>query len=430
MPEGPSDERAYQVIIERSTGEPVPLARPGPRAAAPKLSHIVYSWLASEFVDGQDYFRFEPGTPAYNAANWPLGFALGGKTDVETSSYDMLDLRFDWLAKCAVHLPRRYSGLSFRLHPRREGANLAMRNIGNWDGEPQRYREIVSTLARPRRDKMYDLVDQFTYAVTPFCIIGQTWREEYGPFPAHTLDTTIVLFYTFDTFMQECLAIDARRAGVAAADIVAAYRHRYANVAPYPNVLLSDPAALPLARYANPSVDWDLIGATRESVGGTTLPGWQARSARETLFSSRLQTHLMVAIATAFHGVGTFANGHAHSPLLRTMAAPPEIDALAPHWLGHVLGDYDYAAACADLLQSLARHYQQDLSQQLRGMPIPPFRGPADANEQNIAWVSSPLSSRCQEDPIDAFRLNLFEATLDDAAVLRWSEDVRRLAGQ
>ena len=429
-PEGPP-ERTYTVVLERAVGAPRPLARPGPQAAAPKWSSpFLYTWVTSEFVRARDYFHFEPGVPVYEAAGWPLGLSYQLRTDAERSILDMVDLQFDSQVRCAIGLPWRYSGLSLVAPSRRDEARLTIRNVGHWTDSPDRYQEITSALARRRRVTHPDIPEHVAYAITPFCIIGQTWSEEVGPFPAHPVDTSITLFYTFETFMQECLAIEAHRAGAPAAEIIAAYEHRYANVTPHPHLLLRDPRQMPLARYANRAIDWSLIGATSDNVtGGGKAPGWQARSAREQLYFRRLQTHLMVAIAVALHGIATFINGHARSALVNTAITPPTLDALAPHWLGHVLGGYDHATACAGLLQSLAGHYGQALNgEPLRGMPMPPYRSPRDEIEYGIVAAGSGAFARdCMVwDPIDTFRWKLFEPTLDDDAVIAWSQSTYR----
>ena len=137
----------------------------------------------------------------------------------------------------------------------------------------------------------------------------------------------------------------------------------------------------------------------------------------------------MVAIAAALHGVATFINGHAHSALVRTSTTPPSLDALAPHWLGHGLGDYDHAAACTGLLESLAAHYGQALTgEPLRGMPMPPYRSPRDEIEFGIVAAGSAAFARdCMVvDPVDTFRWNLFEPALDDDAVIGWSQSTYR----
>jgi hypothetical protein len=87
-------------------------------------------------------------------------------------------------------------------------------------------------------------------------------------------------------------------------------------------------------------------------------------------------------------------------------------------------GSYDHAAECADLLQSLARHYEQDLSSEhLRGMPIPPVRAPSDAVEWSIVAAPRWLDGCTTGDGFDAYRWNLFDVSLDDASVIRWSRD-------
>ena len=234
-------------------------------------------------------------------------------------------------------------------------ANLWIRHVGRWDGEPHRLADIVAGLARLPKGRYPSYKFHALYALTPFCIIGQTWCERDAPQPAYIVDTTIAFFYTFETLIQECFITDARRAGVSPADIMSAYEHRYANVRAHPNLLLRDPTRLKLARYANPLIAWDSIRATPENVVGGAGPGWEARNGREFLFVSRLQTHLMVAIAAACQGLANFASGRVRSALVRTIDGPPDIEALAPHWLGHITGRYDHAAECADLLKGLAR---------------------------------------------------------------------------
>jgi hypothetical protein len=278
-------------------------------------------------------------------------------------------------------------------------ANMWIRHVGRWDGEPHRLAEIVAGLARLPKSPHPSYKYHALYALTPFCIIGQTWCE-WGTQPAFVFDTTIAFFYSFESLIQECFITDARRAGASTAEILAAYEHRHAYVRGQPNLLLRDPTRLKLASYANPSIDWDSIRATPEnSGGGSVLPGWQARNRREDLFANRSQTHLMVAIAAACNGLANFASGRAPSALVRTLDVPPSVEDLAPHWLGHMTGSYDHAAECEELLQSVARHYEQDVSPDYVGS-IPPHR-----------W-------------------NLFDASLDDESVLRWGRYVFELTNR
>ena len=145
---------------------------------------------------------------------------------------------------------------------------------------------------------------------------------------------------------------------------------------------------------------------------------------REFLFVSRVETHLMVAIAAACQGIANFASGSVRSALVRTMDAPPDTEALAAHWLGHMTGSYDHAAECTDLLKSLACSYEQDLSsEQLRGVPIPPFRFPNDAVEWSRVVARRDIDGCTTGDAFDAYRWNLFDTSLDDASVIRWGLD-------
>ena len=132
----------------------------------------------------------------------------------------------------------------------------------------------------------------------------------------------------------------------------------------------------------------------------------------------------MVAIAAACQGLSNFASGRVSSALVRAMDAPPGIDALAPHWLGHVTGGYDHAAQCADLLKSLARYYEQDLSSDLHGMPIPSFQWPRDEPDLwSIVTPHSYIHGCTTGDAYDPYRWKLFDVPLDDASVIRWSRE-------
>jgi hypothetical protein len=424
MPERPPFELSnMQDVFEREQrlGRPLPPPPPHPNATVPLIDEARV-WLSSEFVDPSEYFRFDSPVAVYEAAKWPLGVRPGRNAAEQVAMLDMCDGYFDHDVRCALALPRRYTGLAFRPPPRRNMANLWIRDVGRWDGEPDRLAEIIAGLARlPQAARYPGYKYHAVYALTPFSIIGQTWCERSASEPAYVVDTTIAFFYTFETLIQECFITDATRAGASTADILAGYEHRHAYVKGQPNLLLRDPTKLKLARYANPLIDWDSIGATPEnSGGGSVLPGWQARSRRTFLFESRLQTHLMVAIATACQGLANFASGRVRSALVRTTDVPPGAEALATHWLWHMTGAYDHAAECAELLQSLARHYEQDLSsEQLRGIPIPPFQSPS--SEPDL-WLI-PAARPYLDDAYDAYRLNLFDVSLDDASVIRWGRE-------
>jgi hypothetical protein len=57
----------------------------------------------------------------------------------------------------------------------------------------------------------------------------------------------------------------------------------------------------------------------------------------------------------------------------RLCDAPPTLDELAPHWLGHMTGSHDHTAECAERLQSLACS---------RGVEREAGRAPADLSVQ------------------------------------------------
>jgi len=71
------------------------------------------------------------------------------------------------------------------------------------------------------------------FALKPFCIIAQRWaRADTHGEPARILDTNLLVFYTFETFIQESLAFAARRRSISADTVIAAYEHVYSNTWP------------------------------------------------------------------------------------------------------------------------------------------------------------------------------------------------------
>lgn len=421
-----SDQRFdVQIGEQRRSGGPAAPASAHPHPPLPRFDDNVRVWLSSEFVDPVEYFRFDRPVAIYEAARWPLGLTPGRDKDEQVAMAGMSDGDFEWCVRCALQLPLRYSGLRFGPPPRRELADLWIRHVGHWNGDASRLAEILASLARLPRGRIPGRHYRALYALTPFAIIGQTWCEGDDHSPAFMVDTTIAFFYTFETLIQECLISEALKAGALAADVLPLFEHRYSRVRGQPNLLVDDPSTLKLMRYGNAAVDWDHLRATPQNVkGGETSSGWVGRTDREFLFDNRLQTHLMVAIAAACHGLGHFTAGRISSPLVQTLEPPPAIEALAPHWLGHVTGSYDHAGACAHLLQSLAQTYGQDLtSGDLRGIPIPPWRSPSGPVEASIASTRPHLWGCTFVDAFDAYRWNLFDAALDDASVNRWARE-------
>lgn len=420
-----SDQRSdVRIAARHRSGGPAAPGSARPHASLPRLDDEVRVWLSSEFVDPVEYFRFDRQVAIYEAARWPLGLTPGRNSEERVAMAGMSDGNFDWHVRCALHLPFRYSGLRFGPPQRRDRADLWIRHVGHWNGDPSRLAEILAGLARLPHGRIPGRNYRALYALTPFAIIGQTWCEAYDRAPAFMIDTTIAFFYTFEALIQECLIREALEAGARATDVVALFEHRYSRIDGQPNLLVNDPSTLKLARYGNAAIDWDSLRATRQDAKrGKRSPGWTGRADREFLFDSRLQTHLMVAIAAACHGLCNFTTGQISSPLVQTLEGPPTIDALAPHWLGHVTGGYDHAAACADLLESLAQLYEKDLSSDLRGMPIPPWRSPSDPVEDSIASTRPHLWGCTFDGAFDAYRWKLFDAALDDASVRRWARE-------
>jgi len=426
MPSSSSSDQTFNVIMQSDhASDPASCVPLHPRASQPRYDDEVRVWLSSEFVDSTEHFRFDPADAIYEAARWPLGLTPGRDKVEQIAMAGMCDGDFDWQVRCALNLPQRYSGLRFGSPPRRDRANLWIRHVGHWNGEQQRFTDVVAGLARLPRARHPSYAFGASYALTPFAVIGQTWCRPGPAHPAFIVDTTIAFFYTFETLVQECLIVDALKAGATALDLIAGYEHRYSRVSGQPNLLLDDPRTFKLARHGSAAIDWDGLQATpQNATAGTASAGWEARSSREFLFVSRFQTHLMVAIAAACHGLANFASGLFSSPLVKTLDMAPGIDALAPHWLGHVTRSYDHAAASADLLKSLAEFYQQDLSSdQLRGMPIPRYRRPSNPVENSIANPPPFLRGCTAADAFDAYRWNLFDASLDDTSVMEWSRE-------
>jgi hypothetical protein len=387
-------------------------------------------WAKSEFIDTDAQLRLGSSNVEFEGASWPVGMPLARPRDGAAGIVDLIDGHFDWHVKNAWVLPRRYSGLSVQIGDRRENATLTIRNVGSWDGDAQQYAMLMQPLIG-RESRLTDDTNDVIYALTPFSIIVQSWQE--GPAPAGGIirDTYIAFFYTWETFIQESLVLDARRRGVRSDELVAAYQHRHANAYPLPDAIPRNPATLDLASFATPSIDWDTIWTTPESYeqrnrNPNLQENW-ARSIREQLFFCRLQTHLMVALAAACRGLPSFAAGKLATPLVRSMMSPPGVADLAPIWLEHALGQYDHAAETTGLLHGLAEHYGQDLAEDLHGMPITRFFRARTPAENEFAVVGPPLLGKETHNAIDSFRWRLFDASLDDASVLRWDRDVRRL---
>jgi hypothetical protein len=398
-----------------SDTQPDPFAptRP-PDAQEVKWRTPVSVWLKSEYLDSESYFRSGCGRD-YEGASWPLGvkFVADPKLDQDLSV--LIDGKFDAAVRRAFSLPWHYSKLRIAGPYRPSGANFVIRNIGHWRGEPWRFDELKAVLT----DRTFEFgigSVQHLYALTPFCIIAQRWLDD----PVITLsnyavDCYILLFYSFETFIQECLAFDAHQQCFPADRIIGAYQHVYAHALRPSDVISTDPRMLNLARLTSRELPWDDIVTTR---GQGRLPNrsWghpdaRMRAQREALFERRMEAHLMVAIAAACCGLQAFAGRP--SALVRTMEAPPTSEQLAPLWLRHVLGDYDHGTT---------------LSPSHSGLQTPGIMEPRTEAELSIGNAASPLARRHQPEAFDRRRWQgLFETTIENHSVAQWRERLSQL---
>jgi hypothetical protein len=116
---------------------------------------------------------------------------------------------------------------------------------------------------------------------------------------------------------------------------------------------------------------------------------------------------------------------------------PPSQEYVVPYWLGHMLGSYDHAAACEQLLARLAQRYDRKLSQagpDLNGVLVPQFEGP----EPGFSAPRTPVEREIvrtgrrfprdsgQYQGFDRYRWGVFEPSLDDKSTLRWWQERQR----
>ncbi len=368
-------------------------------------------WVKSECLDGEDYLR--TGRPEYDGSSWPLGLTLARGSELGgPPDFLLLDSWFDRHVKNALKLPWQCSKLEFAMPRRRYEVNFTVRNVGHWQEDQRHLANVRPVLA----DRRFDRQLKKSYALTPFCIIGQAYAD------SEIADNQILMFYTFETFIQECLALEAYNKGVASQAIIDSYQNVYCNASP-PEATPNDPAQFGMAKLAAPSIDWDQIITRTPWIDGRNRPDEVVHNLRRFLFFHRLQTHLMVAIAASCHGIAGFER--APSPLVRSTATPPVAQELAPFWLSHMLGGYDYAAECERLLTGLAIRYGHQVSIGERGVDwtnMHPARN--DTERSIVATLSTGLEEPNAMAP-DFFRWGLFEIGLDDASLQDWREKVR-----
>jgi hypothetical protein len=398
------------------------------------LKSPVTVWLRSTFVDSERYLRFGRHVE-FEGASWPLGiqFALDKWIERDTHKlerlrvalhdeilFPIIDNAFDEHARAAWQLPWWHSRVYISPRNRRSAANFVMVNVGDWLKGRPRYDDIKLLLEHHRPSIGGAGMIREIYALTPFCIIVQQDIEdsEHAIFDG-VFHTYIVSFYTFETFVQECLVLEAMRKGIAPDSIVTAYEHVYCNSSAIPEAVPTNLAELELAKLVGLPVDWSAIRTTAS--GSSTIP--QAR--RRGLFQLRLQTHLTIAIAVACHGIRAFTEVGAGSPLVRPASSLPAIDDLAPFWLRHMMGAYDYAAEGERLLANVARRYGTNLALDRFGVltaePLPP----RNSAELAVMGSGTPiLRNRADPQAADRLRWPLFEFSLDNESLLNWQRAV------
>jgi hypothetical protein len=406
------------------------LPRSPGNGAGPTWQSPIKIWAKSECLDARNYFL--SGYPEYDGTSWPFGFSLAADPTHTAPPYHLLfDPVFDRHVASALKAPWQYSRLKFAMPLRRDEANFTIRNVGRWQGDDRDLPHIVPVLPDQRVIVSGGVVHvtklKTSYALTPFCIIAQSRRadaEHDGSF-GDFFSNHITLFYTFETFIQECLAVEARKRGLDRDTIVRSYQNVYCNAHP-PDAIPSDPAQFPLAQLAASSIDWNDIRVRHAESRFNEV----VRGLRHMVFFHRLETHLMVAVAASLHGLENFER--VPSRLVHAVGSPPKADELAAVWLRHALGDYDYKAECDRLLVGLAARYGHEALPTGAGPLRAGWLSPRTDVEHKIAAT---LFAGVPNDSIafDYSRWWSFEAGLDEASLQAWSEKVKtqmRVEGQ
>jgi hypothetical protein len=425
--------RSGAAADEQSTVMPAEKKKP------PIWTNPIYVWLKSEYLDSATYVRFGSSHAEFEGAGWPLGIQFAVDPLLERVEPDhfrneikgavgreviwpIIDNTFDIHVRAAWQLPWRYSEVYLDPRGKRSNANFVIRNVGHWNKDPGCYDDVKSLLGQQKPASGGAGTVRQICALTPFCIVSQHWIDDAEhPTFYRIIDTYIVLFYTFETFIQECLALDAFRKGIPQEEIVSAYEHIYCNCTE-PETLPFDPATFELAKLTDLRLDWNEIRLTAP---------WQPtrpQRARRSLFELRLRTHLRVAIAAACHGISAFEERGAASALVQPLNSPPAVDQLAPFWLRHMMGSYDYAAEGDRLLVNLSERYGTkpvfDLPGRLALKPMHPRTGAEGAVVSAYRRIRlTPGEAQAR----DRMRWASFETSLDDQSILSWQEKLSEL---
>lgn len=371
-------------------------------------------WLKSEYLDPENYFRFGSKYPEYEGASWPLGIALNPDARLL-----VVDPAFDQFAKGACWLPWQYSKAPIQTADARHQANVVIRHVGHWNDERHRFDELILST---QKEFVADWGQQDrVVAITPFCILSQ--QSLRGRNDIRYVE--LLFFYTFESFLQEGLAWEALKTGVSPSQIADAYQHIYSNCGTRPEVMPHHPARFLLARLTNASHDWDEIRITAETANLDTRKGGHpanaARAYRRSLFQCRLQMHLTVAAAVAFHRLDAIELRRTALCEILPAGSRPTPEQLAATWLRPALGFYDYAAECETLLASLATRHGNPLAVGLRGASTAGGKLFSTPAEQAIAAAASSLPvSRDQPEAFERSRWALFGMSFDDNSVEQW----------
>jgi hypothetical protein len=396
------------------------------KADGPTWQSPICVWVKSKYLDIDSYFSSGGDYPEMDGASWPLGIPLTWERQTDADPrVSVIDGAFDYHVKNAWKLPWQYSTLTIQTPPRRSMTNFTIRNIGYWNRDPAKFAQLMRLL----HDRRFEFPGAGTvrkaFAITPFCVLSQHWLEE----PAGTepiVDTYLIFFYTFETFLQESLALEAHRNGVDAGKIASSYEHIYTHARRPPDVVLEDPSNLVMTSLAGSSPVWDEIRATKSSKdarrGQTDHARALLRKIRRTLFELRLQTHLMVGIAAACRGISRFEREGSSSKLTTTMEHPPTVSDLAPFWLRHLLGCYDHADECEAMLISLAKQYGTRLISGADNKLRPQSIQARTVAEESIATARGPLLDSADEPGIGSSCREIFATFLDDESLLRWRQ--------
>jgi hypothetical protein len=401
------------------------------KTAAPHWTRRLNVWLKSEFLDNSNFARFGAEPVVFEQPSWPLGLRVRndrtGDMTVE-AALAVIDTGFDHDVSCAWQLPLRYSRLTLGERfgaGSRDDLNWLIRSVGHWQKDEERHRQIAWGFQDDGRFawKSHRTV-RTGYALTPFCTITQRWTEDHNDSSrAELLFCDIALFYTFETFIQECLALEAYRKGVNPADITAAYEHIYCNSRPRPELIRVNPAEFALYRLAGGHVDWQSILNLKHDDSDVNL----IQSMRLNLFKTRRQCHLMAAIAAACIGIPALATSTNLSSAVQIGKTPFASDGLAAHWLKHMTGVMDYASECDSLLTVLATHCGNPVSLNYRGVPEPAPWLATTSVEEVVARETPPiLLSAGEPEGYGRYRWALFDTNLDDQSLRKWRQKLKK----